>query len=120
MPREILRQGEPLTRQLINSIIPQALKSIFAGPGIRIVPTSDSICIMSDGKDKFSPGLGGGGGSGGGMNFLGEFDYFPAIPESGYATFYHTTDTQMFLAYAGDDVWAPMQAMTTLDCVPDE
>lgn len=119
MPREILRQGEPLTRQTINSIIPQAMRQIFAGPGIRIVPTADGVCIMSDGKNNMMPGLGGGG-SGGGMNFIGEFNYFPAIPETGYASFYHTTDAQMFLAYAGDEVWAPLQAMTTLDCIPDE
>lgn len=131
MPREILRQGEPLTRQVINSIIPQALKSIFAGPGIRIVPTSDTICIMSDNKNSFTPGLGGGTGGGGGYSPAPVLS-LPPLPSGGYnAVFWCGVDSgQEFFEEDGtgdDQIWTcrypqdryfPQDKVTFLSGIP--
>lgn len=64
---EIFRHGEPLTRRGLNSILPTAMRSITAGPGIRILPTADGICIASDGNMRGRQGGGVGGGGGGGI-----------------------------------------------------
>jgi hypothetical protein len=73
---------------------------------------------MSDNKNSFQPGLGGGGSGGGAGDFIGEYDYFPPIPTAGRETFYHTTDLQLWVAYAGQTAWTPMQNMTALSGIP--
>lgn len=120
MPRELFRQGDPLTRQGLNAIVPTVYRNILAGPGIRILPTADGICIMSDNKNSFQPGLGGGGGGASEPFMPVPVDELPPVPEEGYACVFWrnaalggTGDNQIWTCYAPQDRWYCQDGYTT-------
>lgn len=47
--RDLFRQGQRVTARELNEIPRHTLRSIKAGPGIRIMPFGDTVSIMLDG-----------------------------------------------------------------------
>jgi hypothetical protein len=59
--RQLFRPGDKLTAESLNNILPTTLRSIYAGPGIRILPNGAGISISAIAQ----PRRGGGGASSG-------------------------------------------------------
>jgi hypothetical protein len=113
--------GEPVTRRGLNNLPRLILDMIRPGPGIRFMPSGDGAISISADAPRAQQGAVGGGG----------FDVaivaaLPPLPESGIKMVFWTSDDggtgddQLWVAFAGQPAYTPMQYYTVLSGVPVE